>query len=86
MSKRITVVVDDEVAAGSDLLVGRSVSSTVNAILREAIATARHQAAVLRWLDELDEEFGPITLEELDEADALLDELGVPKTERAAVA
>ena len=86
MSKRITVVVDDEVAAGLDLLVGRSVSSTVNAILREAIATARHQATVLRWLDELDEEFGPITLEELDEADALLDELGVPKTERAAVA
>jgi predicted transcriptional regulator len=86
MSKRITVVVDDEVAASLDLLAGRSVSSTVNGILREAIATARHQAAVLRWLDDLDQHFGPITQEELDEADAMLDELGVSRSDRTAAA
>ncbi len=86
MSKRITVVVDDEVAASLDLLGGRSVSSTVNGILREAIATARHQAAVLHWLDELDQQFGPLTQDELDQADSMLDELGVPGSDRTAAA
>ncbi len=86
MSKRITVVVDDEVAASLDLLAGRSVSSTVNGILREAIATARHQQAVRQWLDELDEQFGPISQEELDEADAMLDELGVSQSDRTTAA
>jgi predicted transcriptional regulator len=86
MSKRITVVVDDEVAASLGLLAGRSVSSTVNGILRDAIATARHQAAVLRWLDELDEQFGPLSQEELDDADAMLDELGLPRSDRTSAA
>jgi predicted transcriptional regulator len=86
MSKRITVVVDDEVAASLDLLGGRSVSSTVNGILREAIATARHQAAVLQWLDDLDEQFGPLSQDELDQADLILDELGVSGSDRTAAA
>ncbi len=79
MSRRITIVVDDEVAAGLDLLVGKSVSSTVNAVLREAIASERHRAAVLQWMDELDAEFGPPSAAALARADADLDELGVPR-------
>lgn len=86
MSKRITVVVDDEVAASLDLLAGRSVSSTVNGILREAIASARHQASVLQWLDELDEQFGPLSQEDFDDADAMLDELGLPRSDRTSAA
>jgi len=84
MSKRITIVVDDEVAAGLELLAGKSVSSTVNAVLREAIASARHRAAVLQWMDELDAELGPPSAAALAQADADLDELGVPRLDAAS--
>ena len=79
MSRRITVVVDDEVAESLDLLHGKSASARVNEVLRQAIAKERHRHAALAWIDAMDAELGSPPPADVDAANAILDSLGVPR-------
>jgi hypothetical protein len=79
MSRRITVVLDDEVAEGLALLEGRSASARVNAALRLAIERERRRAAALAWVHAMNEDLGAPTDDDYAKADQLLDELGIPR-------
>ena len=86
MSKRITVVLDDAVAEGIALLVGRSASARVNEALRKAIERERHRSIGLEWVRAMNDELGPPSASDYEAADRLLDELGVPQAETTEAA
>jgi len=77
VTKRRTEIVDDDVADGAELLDDENVSLTVSDALREVLATSRHRAAVVDWLDDLDNEFGSPSEAAVTRARQMLDELGV---------
>jgi Arc/MetJ-type ribon-helix-helix transcriptional regulator len=86
MSKRITVVLDDEVAEGIALLDGRSASARVNEALRLAIERERRRGMALQWVAAMNDELGQPSASDYDEADRLLDELGFPQADATAAA
>lgn len=81
MSKRITVVLDDAVADGIALLEGRSASARVNEALRKAIDREHRRIAALEWIRAMNAELGNPSAEDYEDADRLLDELGVARLE-----
>ncbi len=81
MSKRITVVLDDAVAEGIALLDGRSASARVNEALRKAIDREQRRLVGLEWIQAMNAELGSPSAKDYEDADRLLDELGVPRIE-----
>jgi Arc/MetJ-type ribon-helix-helix transcriptional regulator len=79
MSKRITVVLDDAVADGIALLEGRSASARVNEALRKAIDREHRRISALEWIRAMNAELGNPSAEDYEDADRLLDELGVAR-------
>lgn len=75
MKKRITLNLDEDIVEALQARGGRSLSAAANEALREAIADDLHRAALIEWIDSLDEEHGAPTPEQLAAADALLDAL-----------
>ncbi len=71
--RRVTLNLDEDVVEALEAAGGRSMSGVANDALREALAAAAHRAALLEWLDELDEEHGRASDEEIAAADTLLD-------------
>ncbi len=76
--RRVTLNLDADVVEALESIEGSSISATANAALREAIATAAHRAALLRWLDELDADHGAAAPAERDAVEKLLEELELP--------
>lgn len=72
--RRITLNLDEDVVEALEAIGGRSLSATANDALRDAVAVEAHRRALSRWLDELNERFGPPTAEEFDRADRLIEE------------
>lgn len=72
--RRVTLNLDEDVVAALEHVEGKSLSSVANDALRDAVAAESHRMALLRWLDSLDDEFGPPSAAELDAADRLLDQ------------
>jgi hypothetical protein len=81
MSKRITVVLDDAVAEGIALLDGRSASARVNDALRKAIDREQRRLVGLEWIRGMNAELGSPSAKDYEDADRLLDELGVSRIE-----
>lgn len=71
--RRVTLNLDEDVVEALEALEGRSLSAVANEILRAAAARAAHQAALLRWMDELNAEYGTATSEEHAAVERLLD-------------
>lgn len=71
--RRVTLNLDEDVVEALEAVVGRSMSAVANEALREALELEAHRAALLEWLDELDEKHGSASDEQLTEADALLE-------------
>ncbi|MDQ4089035.1 MAG: hypothetical protein M3163_01830 [Actinomycetota bacterium] len=72
--RRVTLNLDEDVVAALESVAGQSMSAVANEALRQAVAAEAHRAALLRWLDELDAEFGPPSASDFDVAQRLLDE------------
>lgn len=75
-TRRVTLNLDVEVVEALEAQGARSLSAAANDALRQAVAAHAHRAALLCWLDELDDAYGLPTQAELAAADALLDEAG----------
>ena len=73
--RRVTLNLGVDVVEALQAVGGSSMSAIANDALREALESRAHQAALLRWLDELDAKHGAPTEAELAEADAFLDAL-----------
>lgn len=71
--RRVTLNLDEDVVEALEAVVGRSMSAVANEALREALELEAHRAALLEWLDELDEKHGGASDEQLTAADALLE-------------
>ncbi len=71
--RRVTLNLDEDLVEALEAVEGRSLSAVANDALRQAIAVEAHRAALLRWLDELDHQYGAPTEADLAAADALLD-------------
>jgi hypothetical protein len=77
--RRVTLSLDEDVVALLKSTKDRSMSSVANEALRKAFATEEHsqeahRQALLAWLDELDERWGPPTPEDYAWAKKVLDE------------
>ncbi len=81
MSKRITVVLDDAVADGIQLLEGRSASARVNEALRRAIERELHRHQGLVWIQAMNDDLGVPSTADYAEANRLLDEAGFGPSE-----
>lgn len=66
---------EDVVAALAAASGGRSMSDVANVVLREALESRAHRAALLAWLRDLYAQHGPPSAEEYAAADELLDTL-----------
>jgi hypothetical protein len=75
--RRVTLSLDEDVVEALEAIDGPSLSAVANDALREVAAAAAHRRAMLAWLDELDAELGAPTPQQVAEAEALLEELGV---------
>lgn len=77
---------EDLVEALEALSTDRSLSAVVNDALRQAVVDEAHRAAMLRWLDELDDRYGAATPADVAAADAFLDafEAGVEPSSSSA--
>lgn len=71
--RRVTLNLDEDLVEALEGLGRRSLSAAANETLRDAVASAAHRAALLRWLDELDGRFGPPSPDQLAAADEILD-------------
>ncbi len=78
--RRVTLSLDEDVVQALEALGGRSLSSTANDALRQAVAVEAHRAALGRWLDELDATYGSATPEETESIERLVDDLTRPAT------
>lgn len=77
MSKRrVTLTLDEDIIEAFQQHDARSLSAAVNEALREAIESENHRKAALKWLDDLNAEYGKATPEEQAENEAWLDEIG----------
>lgn len=72
--RRVTLSLDEDLVEALAAVAGRSLSAVANAALRQAVTAEAHRAALLHWLDELDDQHGPPTPADLALADDLLDE------------
>lgn len=86
MSRRITVVLDDDVADDLGLLGPGSASSRVNGALRQAVERERARRAGLAWVASMNQVQGAPSPADYAAADQLLDELGVPAAPSIEVA
>jgi hypothetical protein len=85
MSKRrVTLNLDADVVAALESLGGRSLSAAANDALRRAVAGEANRAALLRWLDELDEAHGAVSPEDEMAIAAFVDELAGPSSDAGA--
>lgn len=83
--RRVTLNLDEDVVDALEAIGGRSLSSTANDVLRDAVAVEAHRGALSRWLDELDQRHGPPTAEEFERADRLVEEaLGLHEAHTSA--
>ena len=73
MKKRITLNLDEDIVEALQARGARSLSAAANEALREVIADDLHRAALIEWIDSLDEEHGAPTPEQLAAAGRLLD-------------
>ncbi|HWF55929.1 MAG TPA: hypothetical protein VG223_14930 [Solirubrobacteraceae bacterium] len=73
--RRVTLNLDEDVVEALESIQGRSVSAAANDALRGAIAVDAHRAALMRWLDELDAQYGAASPAEIAAAEALVDQL-----------
>lgn len=80
------MVLDDAVADGISLLDGRSASGRVNEALRKAIDREHRRIAALGWIRSMNSDLGNPSAKDYEDADLLLDELGVPTLETKAAA
>ncbi len=71
--RRVTLSLDEDLVEALESVGGRSLSAVANAALRQAVTAEANRAALLHWLDELDEQHGPPTPADLALADDLLD-------------
>jgi hypothetical protein len=71
--RRVTLSLDEDVIEALESLGGRSVSAVANEALRNAVAVEAHRRALLRWLDQLDLDFGAPSPADLAAADEILD-------------
>lgn len=71
--RRITLNLDEDLVEALEDLGGRSLSAAANETLRDAVSSAAHRAALLRWLDELDAHLGSPSPSQLVAADEILD-------------
>jgi Arc/MetJ-type ribon-helix-helix transcriptional regulator len=74
--RRITLNLDEDIVEALRAKEDTSVSAAVNAALRELIEADAHRAALLAWLDELNQQYGYPSDEDYAAADDLLDEAG----------
>lgn len=86
--RRVTVSLDEDlISAVQAMAADRSLSAVVNDVLRQAVVEEADRAAMLRWLDELDERYGAATPAEIEAADSFLDAfeagVGPPSTSAA---
>jgi predicted transcriptional regulator len=72
--RRITLNLDEDLVAALSTLAAPSLSAAANEVLREGVELRAHQAAVLRWMDELDAQYGSVTPEEASRIENLLNE------------
>lgn len=72
--RRVTLNLDEDVVQALQAAEGRSLSAVANEALRQAVTAEAHRAALLRWLDTLDERHGPPTQGDLAAADELLNQ------------
>jgi len=72
--RRITITIDDDVLEALEGLGGTNLSATASDLLRQGVVARAHQAALLDWLDQLDEEHGAPSAAHEAAAEALLDE------------
>jgi len=84
--RRVTLNLDEDVVQALEAIGGRSLSATANDALRGAVAVAAHQAALSRWLDELDERYGAPSPEDYALADATLDAATGSREDRSSAA
>ncbi len=76
--RRVTLNLDQDVIEALESVEGSSVSAAANQALRGAIAGSAHRAALTRWLDELDAEYGAASPAEIAAAEALVEQLELP--------
>lgn len=74
--RRVTLNLDTDVVEALEALGARSLSAAANDALRQAVSAQAHRAALLRWLNELDDAYGRPTEAQLAAADTLLDGAG----------
>lgn len=72
--RRVTLNLDEDVVNALEAIGGRSLSAAANDALKGAVAVEAHRQALSRWLDELDERYGPPTAGEFARADRLVEE------------
>jgi hypothetical protein len=60
---------------GGVFSVGDGPGNAVNEAPRQVVAAEAHRVALLRWLDDLDAEFGSPTRADIEVAERLLDEV-----------
>jgi hypothetical protein len=84
--RRITLNLDADVVEALEAMGGASLSAVANDALRQAAESAAHRRALRAWLDELDHELGAPDAAAVAEAEALLDDLGVPPRSDAGAA
>lgn len=78
--RRVTLNLDEDVVQALETLGGRSLSATANDALRQAVAVQAHRAALGRWLDELDANYGSTTPEEAKVIEQLVENLTLPSS------
>ena len=86
MSRRITVVLDDDVADDLPLLGPGSASSRVNEAIRQAVERERARLNALAWIEAMNDELGKPSDADYAEADRILDGLGVPRDAHSSTA
>ncbi|MBX3188025.1 MAG: hypothetical protein KF819_13465 [Labilithrix sp.] len=73
--EKVTLTLEAEnLAALRDLVGHRSLSATVDRAIAAHVSRLQHLAAVDEWLDELEEQHGPIPPETLEWAGQLVDD------------
>ncbi|MGQ0465193.1 MAG: hypothetical protein ACT4QG_07695 [Sporichthyaceae bacterium] len=76
--RRVTLNLDEDIVEALEAMEGRSMSAVANKALREAVESAAHRAALIEWINELDEKHGRATPEEQAEVAAFLDDVFGP--------
>ena len=66
---------DADVVAALRAMGGPSLSASANELLRRGVEEAAHSRALLRWVEELNAQYGEPSAEATAQAEAALDEL-----------